>query len=169
MKEVMSSAMFRKVKHRMGTAAPSSQLLQVANGMIIRSEVQWEGRVNINGIGTNVAFEVFDSGGKWDFLFGKALLETFKVVHNYESDEITVHGKKGNVTLSNQSHIARTPQPTTQPSSTTLIQVCVITDNTQPHEDEELTEVDIEALKKDTNLFTQMTEPHKPERIQELL
>ena len=38
MKEVMSSAMFRKVKHRMGTAAPSSQLLQVANGMIIRSE-----------------------------------------------------------------------------------------------------------------------------------
>ena len=154
MKEVMSSAMFRKVKHRMGTAAPSSQLLQVANGTIIRSEARWEGCVDINGIDADVAFEVFDSGGKWDFLFGKTLLETFKAVHNYESDEITVHGKKGNVTLSNQSHIARTPQPTTQPSSTTLIQVCVITDNTQPHEDEELTEVDIEALKKDTNLFT---------------
>ena len=109
MKEVMSSAMFRKVKHRMGTAAPSSQLLRVANGTIIRSEARWEGCVDINGIDADVAFEVFDSGGKWYFLFRKTLLETFKAVHNYESDEITVHGKKGNVTLSNQSHIARTP------------------------------------------------------------
>ena len=66
MKEVMSSAMFRKVKHRMGTAAPSSQLLRVANGTIIRSEARWEGCVDINGIDADVAFEVFDSGGKWD-------------------------------------------------------------------------------------------------------
>ena len=35
----------------------------------------------MNGISTNIAFEIFDSGGKWDFLFGKTLLKTFKAVH----------------------------------------------------------------------------------------
>ena len=71
MREVMSSSMFRKVKHRLGTALPSSQLLRVANGVVVRSEARWEGRIEVNGVQANVTFEVFDSGGKWDFLFGK--------------------------------------------------------------------------------------------------
>ena len=161
MREVMSSAMFRKVRHRLGTALPSSQLLRVANGAIVKSEAKWEGRIEVNGITANTTFEVFDSGGKWDFLFGKTLLETFKAVHNYESDEITVYGNEGKTTLYNQ------PQSTTQPLSTAP--VCVITDETQPHGDEELAEVDMEALKNNVNLFTRMTEPHKPERVQELM
>jgi hypothetical protein len=49
---------------------------------------------------------MFDNGGKWDFLFGKTLLETFKAVHNYETDKITVHGTEGKVVLHNQAHIA---------------------------------------------------------------
>jgi hypothetical protein len=167
MKEVMSSSMFRKVKHRLGHATPSSQLLRVANGVIVESEAKWEGRVDINGISARVAFEVFDSGGKWDFLLGKTLLKTFKATHNYESDEITVHGREGTVTIHNQSHIARNMQPATQPAPT--VPICVVTDNTQLQDDEELTEVNIEALKKDTNIFTRMTDPHKPERVQELL
>jgi hypothetical protein len=84
MREVMSSSMFRKVKHRLGTTSPSSQLLRVANGVVVQSEAKWEGRIDVNGISINAAFEVFDSRGKWDFLFGKTLLETFKAVHNYE-------------------------------------------------------------------------------------
>ena len=166
MREVMSSAMFRKVKHRMGTSSPSSQLLRVANGVVVQSEGKWEGRVEVNG-STNIAFEIFDSGGKWDFLFGKTLLEAFKAIHNYESDEITVHGKGGKSTLRNQSHIMTRLQPATKPSSTTPI--CIVTDETQLHGEEELSEVDVEALKNDTNLFTRMTEPHKPERVKELL
>ena len=152
MREVMSSTMFRKVKHRMGTASPSSQLLRVANGVVVQSEGKWEGKVEVNGISTNVAFEIFDSGGKWDFLFGKTLLEAFKAIHNYESDEITVHGKGGKSTLRNQSHIMTRLQPATKPSPTTPI--CIVTDETQPHGEEELSEVDVEALKNDTNLFT---------------
>jgi hypothetical protein len=45
MKEVMSSSMFRRVKHRLGPALPSSQLLRVANGVVVGSEAKWEGKV----------------------------------------------------------------------------------------------------------------------------
>ena len=165
MREVMSSAMFRKVKHRLGTALPSCQLLRVANGMIVRSEARWEGRIEVNGISAKVAFEVFDSGGKWDFLFGKTLLETFKAVHDYKTDEITVHGNEGKTVLHNR-HDQSQPQPVTQPLSTPS--VCTTIDETQPQGEEELSKVDVGALKNNANLFTRMTEPHKPERVQEL-
>ena len=89
----MSSTMFKKVRHRLRTTTPSTQLLRVANGTIVQSEAKWEGSMDLNGISINVAFEVFDSGGKWDFLFGKTLLETFKATPNYESDKIMIHGK----------------------------------------------------------------------------
>ena len=171
MREVMSSSMFRKVKHRLGTALPSTQLLRVANGTIVGSEAKWKGKIEVNGISTEVVFEVFDSGGKWDFLFGKTLLETYKAVHNYESDEITVCGDEGKATLCNQFefHVGG-PQgfrSITQPPPTTPI--CVVTDNTQPYGEEELAEVEVGALKDNINLFTRMTEPHKPERVEEIL
>ena len=105
MREVMSSATFRKVKHRLGTTSPTTQLLHVVNGMIIKSEAKWEGRIEINGISANIAFKIFSSSKKWDFLFGKTLLETFKAVHNYESDKITVYGNGGKTTLHNQAHL----------------------------------------------------------------
>jgi hypothetical protein len=79
MREVMSSNTFRKVKHRLGKTTPSSQLLRVANGTIVKSEAKWEGRIDINSISANVTFKVLDSGGKWDLLLGKTLLETFTI------------------------------------------------------------------------------------------
>ena len=171
MREVMSSSMFRKVKHRLGTALPSTQLLRVANGTIVGSEAKWKGKIEVNGISAEVVFEVFDSGGKWDFLFGKTLLETYKAVHNYESDEITVCGDEGKATLRNQSELhVGGPQgfrSITQTPPTTPI--CAVTDNTQPYGEEELVEVDVGALKDNVNLFTRMTEPHKPERVEEIL
>jgi hypothetical protein len=166
MKEVMSSSMFRKVKHRLGTSTPSSQLLRVANGTIIRSEAKWKGRIEVNGISTDVIFEVFDSGGKWDFLFGKTLLESLKAIHNYEMDEITLHGTERKTTIGNQIHITSQHRqlPTTAPP------ICVVTDDMQSDgDDESLSEVDVGALKKDKSLFTRMTHPHKFERVQELL
>jgi len=167
MREIMSSSMFKKVKHRLGTASPSSQLLRVANGVIIRSEARWEGKMDVNGISANVAFEVFDSGGKWDFLFGKTLLETFRATHDYESDEITVHGNEGKVTLKNRSHAAALQHATNKNPSSAPI--CIVTDDAQPQEEEGLSEIDVGALKSNVNLFTRMTEPHKPERVKELL
>ena len=50
MKEVMSKEKFQMVKHRLGRATPSRQLLRVANGVIIQSEARWEGEIEVNGI-----------------------------------------------------------------------------------------------------------------------
>ena len=101
----------------------------------------------INGISTKTTFEVFDSGGKWDFLLGKTLLETLKAVHDYEQDKITIQGAEGEATLVNQAYIKEAQQNPTSP-------VCIVTDETQPDEDDQLSEINIETLKNDTNLFT---------------
>ena len=101
----MSATMFNKVKHRL---EPSSQLLRIANGAIIQSEARWEGNVEVNSVSIGVAFEVFDSGGKWDFLFGKTLLEAFKATHNYKLDKVTIHGNGGKAT---QPSITSTTSP----------------------------------------------------------
>jgi Reverse transcriptase (RNA-dependent DNA polymerase) len=87
-------------------------------------------------------------------------------IHNYETDEITAYGKEGRTTLHNQSHIAAQRQLRTQPLSNAPI--CLTTDENQPQGDDAITEVDIGSLKNNINLFTRMTEPHKPERIQEI-
>jgi hypothetical protein len=150
MKEVMSSAMFKKVKHRLGPTLPSSQLLRVANGDIVQSEAKWEGKIEVNGISTRVTFEVFDSGGKWDFLLGKTLLEKFKAIHNYEADGIEIHGAGGKSTLHNQSHIPAQQQ--NKPKDPPPISIISESEDNQPSENEELAEVDTSALRKDTNL-----------------
>lgn len=167
MREVMSTEVFKRVKHRLGTASPSSQLLRVANGTIVKSEAMWEGRIEVGGVQAEVTFEVFDSGGKWDFLFGKTLLETFKAVHNYGKDEITIYGYGKEATIKNQSHIAKLvkPQAGTRPSAP----ICVVTEQQDPEGDDVLTEVETEVFKEDANIFTRATQPDKPERIQELL
>ena len=92
MKEVMSSEVFKRVKHRLGTTLLSSQLLRVENGTIVKSEAMWKGRIEVGSVQADVTFEVFDSGGKWDFLFGKTQLETFKEVHSYEKDHKHMQG-----------------------------------------------------------------------------
>ena len=117
MKEVMSLSMFRKVKHRLGAVAPLSQLLRVANGTIIRLEAKWNGKVEVNGISTDVTFEVFDSGGKWGFLFRKTLLEKFKAKHDYETDTITLQGVGGETVIHNQAHITMHTQPQQKPAA----------------------------------------------------
>jgi hypothetical protein len=166
MREVMSSSIFRKVKHRLGTSLPSSQLLRLANGAIVTSEARWTGKVEVNGVYADVTFEVFDSGGKWDFLFGKTLLETFKAVHDYERDEIKVSGTGGSATLLNQAQTASFTTQTTTPAP-----ICIITEDEQPDplKDDDSAEVDVGAFKNDVNLFTRLTAPHKKERVQEIL
>jgi hypothetical protein len=164
--EIVSKEKFQKVKHRLGRATPSGQLLRVANRAIIQSEARWEGEIEVNGVKTDVAFEVFDSGGKWDFLFGKTLLEAFKATHDYNLDKITIYGRGGNTTLTNQFHTtgqrsADPPDPKTP--------VCLVTDEPQQQEDDEPSEVNVDAFQGNRNLFTRMTDPQKPERVQELL
>ncbi|KAJ3911611.1 hypothetical protein F5877DRAFT_85743 [Lentinula edodes] len=55
------------------------------------------GRVNNQGAEAEGGFEVSDSGGSWNFLFGKPLLEKFAAVHDYQKDSILLRGRKGNI------------------------------------------------------------------------
>ena len=161
MKEVMSTETFRKVKHRLGVIRPTSQLLRLANGAVVKSEARWEGEIEVNGIKAQVTFEVFDSGGKWDFLFGKTLLETFKAVHNYETEEITLNGTNGTTTIRNQSLMVSVPK----------IQLIHLTTEEEPQngDNQHVLEVNTRNSQEDSSLFTHMTNPHKPERIEEIL
>ena len=165
MREVMSSSTFAKVKHKIGTSKPSSQLLRVANGVIVQSEGRWEGEIEVNGVKAKVAFEVFDSGGRWDFLFGKTLLETFKAVHNYEVDEIVINGDGGKATIRNQAFSDEHPHHHPTPESP----ICVITEGPHQELEEEPSEIDVDAFQGDSSLFTRMTDPYKPERVEEIL
>lgn len=132
--------------------------------MIVGSEATWKGKVEVNGISTDVIF-VFDSGGKWDFLFGKMLLEAFKAVQNYEPDEITLHGTEGRTIIHNQAHIATQYQQLPPPTSP----VCFVTEEIDKDKEALLSEVDMGVLKNDKNHSTQMMNPHKPECVEELL
>ena len=106
---------------------------------------------------------MFDSGGRWDFLFGKTLLETFKAIHDYNRDEITISGYGGSTMLCNQT-------PTTnqhQPPATSPI--CVVTDEPQHNDEEQPSEINVEAFQGNSKLFTRLDNPFKPERVEEVL
>ena len=107
----------------------------------------------MRGISTDVTFEVFDSREKWNFFIWKTLLEVFKAIHNYGNDEITLHGdNKKVIMINNQAYIINHSQPQIKPVSASPI--CEISEENQPERDEEYAEVNIEAIKNDTNLYT---------------
>ena len=108
---------------------------------------------------------MFHSRGKWDFLFSKTLLKRFKAIHDYEWDEILIRGSGRSITLHNQAHIVNQNQSQMKPNTP----VCIVIEEHQHDEGDESTEIEMETLKKDVKLFTRMTKPHKPERVQELL
>ena len=150
MNEVLSSATFKRVGHRLGTSTPSSQLLRVAKGVIVQSEAKWKGEIEVNGVRAEVVFEVFDSGGKWDFFFRKTLLETFKATHDYELDEITLRDKDKRMTLRNQAHVTSWATNHSMPETP----ICLITKETSKEDKDEPSEISMEAFQGDSNLFT---------------
>ena len=100
---VMCASVFDKIKKRLGSGVNSKRQLRMANGSIVPSEARWEGSVNLGGIRATIAFEVFDSGGNWAFLFGKPSMETFKAIHNYGNDTVFIRGIGGSTTIQNQA------------------------------------------------------------------
>ena len=119
----------------------------------------------MEGIKAEVTFEVFNSRGKWDFLFSKTLLKRFKAIHDSEQDEILIRGSGRLVTLHNQAHIINQNQSQMKPNTP----VSIVIEEHQHDKGDESMEIKVETLKKDVKLFTRMNEPHKPERVQELL
>jgi transposase InsO family protein len=98
----MDSTYFRRIAHQLNNLKMSTKRLRMANGTIVRSITKWSGKISVNGIETEAEFEVFDSGGSWDFLFGKPLLNAFKAIHDYEKEVIEVRNTSQSTTISNE-------------------------------------------------------------------
>ena len=73
----------------------------MANGTIILLEAMWMGTIHIEGIEATGTFKVFNSGGRWSFLFGKLLLRAFRAKHDYNTDEVTIRDNNNTVMLHN--------------------------------------------------------------------
>ncbi|KAL1693536.1 hypothetical protein GGG16DRAFT_48927, partial [Schizophyllum commune] len=86
----MDSVYYEERRHRLGPLRPSTKRLRMANGHVMSSEGRWEGMMRVAGARTLVAFEVFPSGGNWQFLLGKPLLESLRVIHDYASDTVRI-------------------------------------------------------------------------------
>lgn len=167
LREAMSTTTFEKAKHRMGALLPSGLLLRMANGTIVRSRGRWEGVIEINGTSVKGSFEVFDSMGAWDFLLGKRLKNTFKAVHDYEIDEVTIEGDRGRTVLRNQVQVMEdAKRPKTQVAPT----ICIVSNEAHEVDEEEakVAEINVETTQSNKSLFTRKTEPHKPERVAEI-
>lgn len=75
----------------------------MANGVMVPSHGVWHGVVDFGGMHHDGQFEVFLSGGAWEMLFGKPLLEAFEMVHDYKTDELVVLKLGGgNLRVANQ-------------------------------------------------------------------
>ncbi|KAG2352784.1 hypothetical protein BDR07DRAFT_1497656 [Suillus spraguei] len=85
-----------------GNWSLSMKHLRMVNGTIIPSEAVWKGDIVIGGIWAAGEFKVFQSGGGWEFLFRKQLLQTFKAVHDYKVDDVSVTGIGGMTILCNR-------------------------------------------------------------------
>ena len=85
------------------------------------------------------------------------------------ASEITIRGNGGAVTLHNQAHIINhTAKPQPAPNHP----VCLVTEEPHQEEDNESSDVNIEAFaafQGDKKLFTRMTDPFNPEWVKEVL
>ena len=87
----MCKSFFKKIQHRLkGQTRPSNRRLRVANGVIVPSHAVWSGVLELGGLRAQGEFEIFDSGGGWEFLFGKPLLHHFKALHDFNTDTVTI-------------------------------------------------------------------------------
>jgi len=74
-------------------------VMRMANGVLIPSNGSWSGVVVIGDVQTTGTFEIFASGGAWNVLFGKPMLQAFNAVHEYTTDTITLHSSGSESTL----------------------------------------------------------------------
>ena len=98
----MSLAKFNTIKHRLGYWKPSSRWLRMADGNLVKPRAVWEGRMEIEGVQFVGSFEVFDSGGNWEFLLGKPLLMALHAIHEYTNDTILIENNGVSALLKNQ-------------------------------------------------------------------
>jgi len=91
MVNVIDKVAFKEVKNQLSEPQPSRKVMRMANGALIPLNGSWSGVVVVDSVRTNGTFEIFASGGAWNVLFGKPLLQAFDAIHEYTMDTITLH------------------------------------------------------------------------------
>ena len=207
----MSTEKFNTIKHRLGYCKPSTRLLRMADGSVVKPKAVWEGRMEIGGVWVQGSFEVFESGGNWEFLLGKPLLKALHAIHEYTSDTLTVENNGLSAVLRNQIDIMsnmrneanqkRTkgwkkqkdlkgseemlPSREVHADPNKSEQTIDIAHIDEPEPDRkttganelqeentsstEPTEIEVDSLKSDDNVYTRLTDPWKKERVDEIL
>jgi hypothetical protein len=102
MANAMDKRVWEKNRERLGGGGKPWKKLRMASGQVMESEATWEGTVEVEGVRAQGVFEVFDSGGGWEFLFGKPLQTTFTAVHDYKRDTVEIEAAGKRATLTNQ-------------------------------------------------------------------
>ncbi|KAG1854359.1 hypothetical protein C8R48DRAFT_807979, partial [Suillus tomentosus] len=140
----------------------------MANGAVIPSKATWKGEVTIDGIKTEGEFEVFESGGGWEFLLGKPLLQAFRAIHEYETDVVHITGEGGSTIIYNQNQrrdktkegkhsLTREVQPQSHDAHS---EIC--TDQNPSLE----TSTSVHVISNDeAAVFTRTTNPANPKRV----
>ena len=104
MVDAMSTKVYNQIGHRLSPLGRSTRQLRMANGNVVKPLGCWKGKVELGSTAVEGSFEVFDSGGGWDFLFGKRLMMAFAEIHDYAVDEVFI--PEHQLTLENQHDIA---------------------------------------------------------------
>lgn len=103
MAAVMDKRLWERNKHRLGGRRRSQKTLRMASGELVPSEATWEDTLAFDNVRQTGTFKVFDSGGGWDFLFGKPLQAIFGAIHDYAKDTVKIGMDEHRLTLQNQS------------------------------------------------------------------
>jgi hypothetical protein len=111
MVNVIDKVAFEEVRNQLSEPQPSRKVMRMANGALIPSNGSWSGVVAVDSVRTNGTFEIFASGGAWNVLFGKPLLQAFGAIHEYTTDTITLHSNNSEpaIIIQNENPDERLP------------------------------------------------------------
>jgi len=162
----------------------------MANGTVMASDAHWTGYASLEDSHAKIAFEVFDSGGNWAFLFGKPALEAFKAVHDYGNDTITIPGIKGCTVIKNEAlhpyhaRIAKLAGANLaldvkqykpkwlkldKNANKEVAPVCIVTNDTETQDAEPGTNTTAKGFDTKQSLHTRHMNTFKPECVQAVL
>ncbi|KAJ6463877.1 hypothetical protein C8R45DRAFT_789350, partial [Mycena sanguinolenta] len=75
---------------RLGELGVPKRVMRMADGTRVPTFGQWIGEVDVEGVSILGVFDVFESGGGWDVLFGKPLMATIGAVIDTGKDVVGI-------------------------------------------------------------------------------
>jgi len=90
-----------RIARRLSPLQPSNRTLRMADGSLVPSSGLWTGTFEWGPARVETSFEVFPSGGSWQMLVGKPLLEQTRAIQEYGTDTILLPVQDRHVRIEN--------------------------------------------------------------------